>query len=91
MPETIPSVVQLKRAIKITAQIRKLETELATLLGETPAGTRDIINQVRAGAAKAFGPRKTRKPYVLSPEARVRIAEAQKARWARAGGRVEEN
>ncbi|MDB6137895.1 MAG: hypothetical protein JWO94_967 [Verrucomicrobiaceae bacterium] len=82
MSSTTPAIVRLKRAIKIADQIQKLETELATLLGQTRDGARAMI--ALAAAAKEAAPKKTRKPYTFSPEARAKIAAAQKARWAKA-------
>ena len=82
MSITTPAIVRLKRAIKIADQIQKLENELATLLGQTRDGARAVIEL--AAAAGPRTPVKTRKPYTFSPEARAKIAAAQKARWAKA-------
>jgi hypothetical protein len=79
MSAAIPSVVQLKRAIKITGQIQKLEGELATLLGESREGARNVIAMIRSGASEAR-PRKPRKPYVFSPEAVAKLTAARQAR-----------
>ena len=82
MSVSTPAIVRLKRAIKIADQIKKLENELAALLGQSREDARAVIEL----ASKA-GPRlpvKTRKPYTFSPEARAKIAAAQKARWAKA-------
>ena len=84
MSVIIPSVVRLKRAIKINSQIHKLESELASILGESRDGARAVIAMIQANAGQAK-PRKARKPYVFSPEARAKIAAAQKARWEKAG------
>jgi hypothetical protein len=62
------SVQQLKRAVVIRENIEKLEKELSSILGET------------APAKPARGRGKKR---VMSPEARARIAAAQRARWAK--------
>jgi hypothetical protein len=79
MPESSsPSVDQLKRAIAIAEQIQRLESELASLLG----------GESRGSSAAASSPAVTRskpgrKKRTMSPEARARIAEAQRARWAK--------
>ena len=81
MSITTPAIVRLKRAIKIADQIQKLENELATLLGQTRAGAREVIELAAQHGMNS--PVKTRKPYTFSPEARAKIAAAQKARWAK--------
>ncbi|MDO8704447.1 MAG: hypothetical protein Q7J84_05800 [Sulfuricaulis sp.] len=65
------SVAQLKRAITIKEQIESLESELAGILRSSPVRTVATI------VAAAPGKRKK----VMSPEARAKIAAAQKARW----------
>lgn len=82
MSVTTPAIVRLKRAIKIADQIQKLENELAALLGQSRDGVREVIALAAERGANA--PVKTRKPYTFSPEARAKIAAAQKARWAKA-------
>ncbi len=82
MSVTTPAIVRLKRAIKIADQIQKLENELATLLGQSRDGVREVI--ALAAERSTNLPVKTRKPYTFSPEARAKIAAAQKARWAKA-------
>ncbi len=77
MSTAIPSISQLQRAIKIAEQIQALEGELAVILGGA------------APAAKAAGKKapaegkKAKRKYNFSPEARAKIAAAQKARWAK--------
>lgn len=85
------SVQSLKRALALTEQIAALEAELATIFsGEI---------QIPVKRAKAGRPRKQqsdvvvetkkgkkRKKRVLSAEAKARIVEAQKKRWAKARG-----
>lgn len=66
------TVKQLERALEIQKQIERLEKELAAIL---------------SGVSAAPGPKavKVEKPKkrVLSPEARERIAAAQRERWKR--------
>jgi hypothetical protein len=58
---------------EIDAEIRRLEQVRALLVGDTKKG--------RHGKKTATS---TSKKRPLSPEARARIAAAQKARWAKA-------
>jgi len=81
MSANTPAIVRLKRAIKIADQIQKLETELASLLGQSRTEARAMVDL--AATAGVSAPKKNRKPYTFSPEARAKIAAAQKARWAR--------
>lgn len=77
---THPSIGQLKRAVQIAEQIQKLEAELASLLrasGNAQSGAAIVVKGAKA--KKAGGKRKR----VMSPEAREKIAAAQRARWAR--------
>ena len=77
MSNHTPSLDQLKRAIAITEQIDALQSQLAAVLGgSAPA------------AVSAAAPAKTRKgKRTVSPEARAKMAVAQRARWAlRKGG-----
>lgn len=60
-----PSTDQLKRALKISQDIQKLEAELAAILGGKKVSS-------------ASGTKRN-----MSPEARERIAEAQRKRWAK--------
>ena len=84
MSITTPAIVRLKRAIKLADQIKKLEAELASILGQSRDDARAVIEL----AAQA-GPRlpvKTRKPYTFSPEARAKIEAAKKTRSAKKKG-----
>ena len=76
MSNTNLSVDSLKRAIVVAEQIEKLQGELAALLGNRP--TVQSIPSPKAVAPKAKGGKRT-----MSPEARERIAAAQRARWAK--------
>ncbi len=73
MSTNLPSTQQLQRAIQISEQIAKLEAELKAVLG----GNGQISIPP---AAPAGGRRKGKRN--MSPEARERIAEAQRRRWA---------
>lgn len=80
MPTSAPSIDQLKRALAISEQIEKLQAELASILGSR-------------ATAPASAPAKTETPKpaksgkrTMSPEARARIAAAQRARWAKSKG-----
>lgn len=64
----LPSADQLKRALVISEKIAALEAELASILGN------------KGGIARGKAPAKKRN---MSPEARERIASAQRARWAK--------
>ena len=76
MSTAIPSVSQLQRAIKIAEQIQALEAELSGILGgSAPAA--------KAGKKAPVEGKKSKRKYNFSPEARAKIAAAQKARWAR--------
>ncbi len=70
-----PLVKRLKHALVLAEKIQALEAELASILGQSagPSST----------AAAVLSTRKTRKKRNLSPEAREKIAAAQRARWAR--------
>ena len=80
---TTPSIDQLKRAIAISEQIQKLESELTSLLG---ASTK--VSAPASVAAASAKPGRRRRRRGLSAEGRARIAAAQKARWAKLKGSV---
>ncbi len=82
MSTHIPTLEQLKRAAGIADEIAKLEAELQSLLGGAKARGRRAIKAVGVDAKPA---KKTRKKRArnMTPEARARIANAQKARWAK--------
>jgi ElaB/YqjD/DUF883 family membrane-anchored ribosome-binding protein len=64
---------------QIDSEIAKL-TQVRSLLASTGKVAAKVAERVPAKAAKA--PKKTKKRRVLSPEARKRIADAQRKRWA---------
>lgn len=71
---SLPSVDQLTRALEITKQIERLQAELASILGGDSKAAKRL-----AKADKVDG-RKTR---IMSPEAKEKIAAAQRLRWAK--------
>ena len=78
MSNNTPSLAQLKRAITISEQIEALQSQLASILG----GSAPLVGSAPAPAAT-----KTRKgKRTVSPEARAKMAAAQKARWAKKKG-----
>jgi hypothetical protein len=68
------SVDQLTRALEITKQIEKLEAELASVFGGRVKSPRGVVK-----AEKVDG----RKKRNMSPEAKEKIAAAQRLRWAK--------
>lgn len=82
MPTNTPSISQLKRAVEISERIDQLQRELNSILGSSasaPAAAAPVLT--------ATGKRRGRPPKSkLSPEARERIAAAQRARWAKVKG-----
>lgn len=77
-----PSLEELKRAIAISEQIESLKAELAAILsGAAPAVKARRGRKPAAPAVEGAAPAR-RKRRVLSAEARERIAEAQRRRWA---------
>lgn len=86
------SLDQLKRAIQISGQIERLQAQVSTLLGQGCGAKRgrkpgsknvmadggDVGNEAPEGTKKA---RKTKR--TMSPEAREKIAAAQRMRWAK--------
>ncbi len=70
----IDSIVAL-----IDAEIANL-TRVRSLLGNTGKAAAKVAEHLTKEAAKA--PKKAKKRRVLSPEARKRIADAQRKRWA---------
>lgn len=73
MAKSLPTVDQLTRALEVTKQIEKLQEELASILGGSRGAVKRLI--------KADKP--SRKTRVMSPEAKEKIAAAQRLRWAK--------
>jgi hypothetical protein len=70
---SLPSVSQLKQALKIAEKLEAMEAELASILGESSTSP-------KAKKGPGRPPKKAKR--TMSQEGRKRIAEAQKARWA---------
>ncbi|MDB6075588.1 MAG: hypothetical protein JWO89_3228 [Verrucomicrobiaceae bacterium] len=72
-----PSVDRLKRALKISEEIEILKNELLAVLGGSgEAKAKRTYTKRAAGATRT-------KKRVMSPEAREKIAAAQRKRWAK--------
>lgn len=80
MSNSSPTLDQLKKALVIAEQIKKLEADLASILGGQP------VAAAASAAAKAAPSKPGKKRRTMSPEARARIVAAQKARWAKIRG-----
>jgi hypothetical protein len=74
----IPVIDQLRRALNISENIERLQSELASLLGQGTALVSSVVTPARSPG------RKRRK---MSPAARAKIAEAQRRRWAKQKGK----
>lgn len=90
MKSATPSVETLKRAIAISEQIESLQNELAAILGgravkvkKGAKASAGATPEATKAAKSTKAPKKKRAKRVLSPEARQRIIEAQKRRWAK--------
>jgi hypothetical protein len=81
-----PSIDRLKKAVEVAEQIEKLQSDLAAILGNhtavsaAPAAKAAKVAKVAAIKPAGKGRR------TMSPEARERIAAAQRARWAKSRG-----
>jgi len=74
-----PTIANLQRAVAIAEKIQELESQLASILGSPAQPT---VAKARQATTKSVRGRKR----TMSPEARARIAAAQKARWAKVKG-----
>ncbi|TLD71422.1 hypothetical protein FEM03_07805 [Phragmitibacter flavus] len=89
MPEyKKPSVDQLKKALEIAEKIKVLETQLAEILGSSApvAKVASAVQESAPKVKKVKAPKAVKgvkKKRELSPEAREKIAAAQRARWAK--------
>jgi len=82
----IPSTDTIHRAAEILRQIEALQAELAGLFtgGSVVVATKRRGRPPGPGKASANrAPGKRRGPRTMSPEARAKIAAAQKARWVK--------
>lgn len=87
MSQHIPTLEQLKRAAQLAEQIAKLEAELQAVLGGAKTRGRKpgkaAKSEEAAEGAKPVKKARKKRARNMTPEARARIAEAQKARWAK--------
>ena len=74
------SVTELRKVLQIKEEIATLENQLEAVLRASGAAASVATPSVKPVAGKRGGRRK------LSPEARERIAAAQRARWAASRG-----
>ena len=70
------SVPELRKVLQIKEEIASLEGQLKAVLGASAPAAKLSVSVAKPVAGKRGGRRK------LSPEARERIAAAQRARWA---------
>jgi len=77
----MPTLQQLQKALIIAEKIEALKAQLDAIVGASPKASTSV-SAGEAPAPKKRGPKKGSK-RVLSPEARAKIAEAQKRRWAK--------
>jgi hypothetical protein len=84
-----PSLQQLQRAIQIAEQIDKLEQELKQVLSAIDGGWESSGRGEEGAVADGSKEKKApsgngrRKKRVFSPEAREKMAAAQRRRWAK--------
>lgn len=71
----MPTTAQLKKAVLISEKLDALEAELAALLGGS--------SKPGKAAKEPKAPKAKKTKRVMSPEARQKIADAQKRRWAK--------
>jgi hypothetical protein len=71
----MPSTAQLKKAVIISEKLDELQAELAALLGGSSKPAKS------SKEPKAPNEKKTKR--TMSPEAREKIAAAQRKRWAK--------
>jgi hypothetical protein len=79
MSNTTPTIANLQRALAVAGKIQQLQAELASILGGA------VPSAPAKSSPAVMKPAKTGK-RTMSPEARARIAAAQKARWAKLKG-----
>jgi hypothetical protein len=73
MPHRLPSLSQLKRAVKLAAELEKLQKELDALCAGQGSRGESLQSPRRVSR---------RTSYSLSPQGSKLIAEAQRKRWA---------
>lgn len=80
---TTPSLAQLHRAIKVSEQIEKLQAELASILGTSGASSTGKRKYTKRASTEESAAEPAKKKRMMSPEAREKIAAAQRKRWAK--------
>jgi hypothetical protein len=89
MPVSTPSLQQLQKALVIAEKIQSLEEELASLVGNRGLSSSTASKALAGGSGETRGVgsgngrRGRTGKRVVSPEAREKIATAQRARWAK--------
>jgi cobalamin-dependent methionine synthase I len=73
---SLPTVSQLKQALKIAEKLEAFETELAAILGGSSTKRKYTKSDTSSTPAKKV-------KRTMSPEAREKIAAAQRKRWAK--------
>jgi hypothetical protein len=81
---TTPSLENLLRATQIAQRIEQLQAELSAVLSSQQGGSSSQRFSENRSAGNQSVER--RGPRTMSPEARERIAAAQRARWAKQKG-----
>ena len=71
----MPTTAQLKKALSISEKLDELKAELAAILGGSSASAKT--------AKEPKAPKEKKTKRVMSPEARDKIAAAQRKRWAK--------
>jgi len=69
------TTAQLKKAVIISEKLDELKAELAAILGASSASAKP--------AKEPKAPKEKKTKRVMSPEAREKIAAAQRKRWAK--------
>lgn len=90
MPTTnSPSLDQLRRATQLAEQIEQLQSELTSLLsggGQQQQGSSSSQSSASASSTTRTSQGTQGGKRIISPEARAKMAAAQKARWAKVNG-----
>ena len=71
----MPTTAQLKQAVKLSEKLDDLKSELASILGGSSASAKS--------AKEPKEPKAKKTKRTMSPEAKEKIAAAQRKRWAK--------
>lgn len=71
----MPTTAQLKQAVKLSEKLDALNAELAAILGGSSAPAKS--------AKEPKAPKEKKTKRTMSPEAKEKIAAAQRKRWAK--------